>query len=438
MDKICKAFGWWLGKWWHPLAVYLVTLALFAGFVLLDIGMNIKVVNPLVNVICSALFICLLLQVAVVFIAGIVLTFRKRAVTGMAFCLEMAGCLGISWFIFVVLLFAMMFNHKDTFADDLKLPENVELSEPLENGNRSFDAIPDEDPFFNALVKSLENGEDMADDGALRMPVLENLMSTEEGRAKLAAYFGASADWKFANNVFEGILAARSAYEGNGIYSMTENHFVWMEPPPGSRDGRHMQYSFRIYLDGYPDRFFAKKSIRDKEKERGVEVKNGVSTLNTWIEAGRARVYILAQGPGNVSAMTRKMVELVEAELASVDMADQGRPGRDTEVTLYNGMQGGMFVMDIWCNPGEPGELSITANEITTGKELSKSRLPEHSVLVYGSSEDKSYFSQIRFTIYEGDWEQYYGAHLQLWFTPENGAKRLLWEGDYRIQGWMR
>ena len=39
-------------------------------------------------------------------------------------------------------------------------------------------------------------------------------------------------------------------------------------------------------------------------------------------------------------------------------------------VALYNGMQGGMYLLDIWCNPGETGTLSVRALEITNGTRL--------------------------------------------------------------------
>lgn len=430
MEKIRKAFGWWLGKWWHPLAVYWISMVLFVGVSLLDFAVNVKMVYTLVNVAGAALFIFLLLQLAVVFIAGIVLMFKKHAGTGIAFCLEMVGCLFLSSFIFFCLAFVIGLNDNDHFADNLKLPENVVLNEPLEEMG-FFWGRAVEDDFQNALVDSLENGEKLAEGEVLQMPVLENLMSTEEGQAKLLAYLEASPNWKVACNAIDGLYATRTVYLGDGRYSMKEGHMVYLEPWPGRNDLKYMQYSFRIYLDGLPKRSFAKQP-------KAVVHTNGMTHLNTWIKAGEAQVCIHDEAPVEGNPMTKKMVELVEAELASMDMASLGRAGRDTEVTLYNGMQGGMYVMDIWCNPGEPGELSISANEITKGTKLSKSRLPEHNVLVYGSSEDKSYFSQIDFTIYEGNWEQYYGAHLQLWFTPENGEKRLLWEDDYRIQGWMR
>ena len=42
------------------------------------------------------------------------------------------------------------------------------------------------------------------------------------------------------------------------------------------------------------------------------------------------------------------------------------------------------------------------------------------------------------FTIYEGDWDKYYAARLEIWFVPANGGKpRKLKEKLFRVQGWM-
>lgn len=44
-----------------------------------------------------------------------------------------------------------------------------------------------------------------------------------------------------------------------------------------------------------------------------------------------------------------------------------------------------------------------------------------------------------KFTIYEGDWDHYYAARVEIWFVPsKGGAERKLKEKVFRVQGWMR
>lgn len=103
-------------------------------------------------------------------------------------------------------------------------------------------------------------------------------------------------------------------------------------------------------------------------------------------------------------------------------------------------MQGGMYLMDILCNPGEPGLLSLRANEITTGARLSEQRLATCTARIFGSDRPGELFPcKLDLTIYEGNWEQYYGARFEVWFKPDSGGpERKLFEENYRIQGWMR
>ena len=51
------------------------------------------------------------------------------------------------------------------------------------------------------------------------------------------------------------------------------------------------------------------------------------------------------------------------------DMSAYGEK-RPLTVALYNGMQGGMYLLDIWGNPGEKGTLSGRALEITKSTRL--------------------------------------------------------------------
>ena len=43
------------------------------------------------------------------------------------------------------------------------------------------------------------------------------------------------------------------------------------------------------------------------------------------------------------------------------------------------------------------------------------------------------------FTIYEGDWEDYYAARIEVWhYDKATGKEKKLVEKIYRVEGWMR
>lgn len=46
---------------------------------------------------------------------------------------------------------------------------------------------------------------------------------------------------------------------------------------------------------------------------------------------------------------------------------------------------------------------------------------------------------QQEFTIYEGDWGDYYAARIEVWHKDaQTGMERKLMEKVYRVEGWMR
>ena len=92
-------------------------------------------------------------------------------------------------------------------------------------------------------------------------------------------------------------------------------------------------------------------------------------------------------------------------------------------------------------NPGEPGEVYLKAYEVTKGTRLSEGRLGERTRGYVGWSDDpeEKFSVGSEFTIYEGDWEKYYAARIELWFVPANGGKeRKLTERVFKVEGWMR
>jgi len=116
--------------------------------------------------------------------------------------------------------------------------------------------------------------------------------------------------------------------------------------------------------------------------------------------------------------------------------------GEKPKYTLYNDFQGGMYVMEILSNPGEPGVLYVKANEITKGTRLSENFLSRNhnTARIFGSSNpDELFQAYLSFTIHEGNWGQYYGAHIEIWFIPDSGEpERKIFENDYKIEGWTR
>ncbi len=427
MTAIRRLASWYAAKWTHPFWSLLIMLAATCAcaVLLLLLGGNSMF---LLMVWLAALALTLLGSISAI-AAGFVHIFKRlygRAV--------LYGFIGI-FFIWTSLTasgtaaFLLMFTAKDDFIkrNGITPPANMKLKEPGEASGPNLSPSQKCD-FQRSLIESLDNGETLDDSEICRLPALEKLMETEEGRKRLLNYLEASPNWTVFENEIDGIFASRNLIKPNGDIDTSVSHVAYLQ---SEEPQNIIQYSLRIYF-GTPKRRFAanKKSSVKRDKQ-------GYWEANTWIKAGDAAIYIseMSRKPGR--PMTKRMLHIFEQELANISIDAQGREGT-MQIELNNGFQGGIYNMDIWCNPGSSGKLSVRAFEITKNIELSSRRMNMASVRTYGDNSSKVYFSSIAFTIYEGDWEQFYGAKIELWFTPDNDEPRKLWEGNYKVQGWMR
>lgn len=112
----------------------------------------------------------------------------------------------------------------------------------------------------------------------------------------------------------------------------------------------------------------------------------------------------------------------------------------NTYLQIWNGDQGGIYDYDFYYGSIPAGEVFLRCYEITENIPLSENRLPERSKVSIDSTKA---FSQLvhnkSFTIYEGDWDDYYAARIEVWLKDaKTGQETKLMEKVYRVEGWMR
>ena len=100
----------------------------------------------------------------------------------------------------------------------------------------------------------------------------------------------------------------------------------------------------------------------------------------------------------------------------------------------------GEYSYDFYYGPLPSGDVYLRCYEATKNIPLSEDRLLERSKVAIDST---TAFSQLvhnrGFTIYEGDWEDYYAARVEVWFrNKETNEEKKLMERVYRVDGWMR
>ena len=106
---------------------------------------------------------------------------------------------------------------------------------------------------------------------------------------------------------------------------------------------------------------------------------------------------------------------------------------------IWNGEQGGIYHYAFYWPALSDGEIYLRCFEATKNTELSASRLkPRTTVRVLGHNEFGQVVPPTEFTIYEGDWEDYYAVRVEVWHKPTGGKPHKLMEKIYRMEGWMR
>lgn len=111
-----------------------------------------------------------------------------------------------------------------------------------------------------------------------------------------------------------------------------------------------------------------------------------------------------------------------------------------TYLQVWNSFQGGIYKYDFYYPALPSGEVFLRCYEVTKNIQLSEDRLPERStVSINATSSFSQVVEQKEFKIYEGDWEDYYAARIEVWFRDaETKQEKKLCEKVYRVEGWMR
>ena len=120
---------------------------------------------------------------------------------------------------------------------------------------------------------------------------------------------------------------------------------------------------------------------------------------------------------------------------ASVDVKN-----KSTYLQIWNGHQGGIYLYDFYYPSLPKGTVYLKCYEVTENDPLSSYRVLEASSVAHNAT---SSFSKIvdkqEFTIYEGDWFEYYAVRVEVWHRDASTDKETkLLEKIYRMEGWMR
>lgn len=378
---------------------------------------------------------------------------QKRWGKGIINVLLIFGCGTATVCAFGFLMFASMFGpSEDGFADNLKIPEGIEIAEPDVDASDTMDVSTAEgtDELQGIVRKALAvPGGDVAE----FTPDMPSLRRAATDHAKtFRDYIEASPDWHVFIEQGNRFAARRWSYGG--------------EP----RDTLHGYISEFGGDSGFQTRCllcldrkqWSRYSVQHEE-----EGKNPIEPEMSWgndlhesrvmIECGGVWVEIFEQSGKPERRVTKATVTVLEKEFSEFEMDPEGAlarvRARSRELAsrlagknghpfrLLTGMQPGIYGVAYSLNTGEPGSVHLKAFEVTKGTPLSVDRLERASKtrMTWSTDPSERFGAKAGFMIYEGDWSKPYAARFEVWFQPDSGeAERKLAERIFKIEGWQR
>ncbi|WP_146457564.1 hypothetical protein [Rubripirellula tenax] len=380
----------------------------------------------------------------------------KRWQLGGISLISVVGCGVATVFAFGVLMFSSMFGpSEDGFADNLTIPEGIEIAEPDAGDTWGGYALRDDtlegsDKFQDRVRMAMRASGNDSTEFTADMPSLRKA-STDHANI-FGNYIEASPDW----HVF--------LEQGNRFASRRWS--FWGEPRDTlhgyiSEFGGDSRFQTRclLCLDRKQWSRYSVQHVQEGKDsvEPQMTLGNSLHESRVMIECGGVWVEVFEQSDKPERRMTKATVAFLEDEFSdfltspkdalaaaqarSRDLASRlaGKDGRPFR--LLTGMQPGIYEVAYSLNPGEPGSVYLKAFEVTEGTPLSVERLERASKtrMSWSPETAESFGAKAGFTIYEGDWGKPYAARFEVWFRPDsNKPERKLAERIFKIEGWQR
>ena len=113
---------------------------------------------------------------------------------------------------------------------------------------------------------------------------------------------------------------------------------------------------------------------------------------------------------------------------------------KDDYLQIWDGIQGGIYLYSFYYPSLPDGEVFLRCYEVTENVELSTTRLQKASTIEVKNHTGFGLIADMQqFSIYEGEWGDYYAARIEVWFrNASTGEETKLMEKIYRVEGWMR
>lgn len=435
----------YFSSWWLPALVYLCLLGGFATTAI--VGWR-----PL-SVVANVLF-CLAGLAFLGLIAASIWNFiQKRRRISVINLLLIVGCGAANVFVVGFVMFASMFGPiEDGFADNLTIPEGIEIAEPHQDATDPWGAKTPRgsDEFQEAIRQAFSVPGDNTTEFIPAMPSLRQA-STDHPKA-FRDYVEASPDWHVFIEQGKRFASRRWSYGGEP--QDTLHGYISDFSGPSKFQTRCL-----LCLDRKQWSRYSVQHVQEGTRpvKPDMSLGNELHESRIMIECGGVWVEIFEQSDNPERCVTKATVTNLEKEfsefLSNTEASVRGARAKSRELAsrlagddthpfrLLTGMQPGIYGVAYSLNPGEPGNVYLKAFEVTKGTPLSVERLEASSKtrMTWSTDSSELFGAKAGFTIYEGDWGKPYAARFEVWFAPDSGKpERKLAERIFKIEGWQR
>lgn len=443
LEKMKKLLVLYFTKWWLPAAMY---FCLFGGYTItLQWWPDAFTVDVL---LCIA---------GLAFIGLIAATIRylveKKWTDAVANIFLVLGSAYATLYVISSLLIPVMFGpDKDGFADNLTIPEGIEISYPVTdsddstNLNTAGGTDEQQDSIRRALA--VPGGDDS--EFTPSMPAL--CKAATDHAERFRDYLEASPDWHVFAEGGNDFAVRRWSYKGEPRDTLSG--YISEFGVDSSFQTRCLLSLDRKQWSRYAVQHVSQGTVPVKPKiERG----NNLYESRVVIECDSVWVEIFEQSAkperritkATITALEKEFSDfaqnpiatLVSAQAKSRDLAIHLAGKDGTPFQLLEGMQPGIYGVLYSLNPGEPGWVYLKVFEVTKGTPLSADRVAASSKtrMTWSTVPAEKFGAKAGFTIYEGDWGKPYAARFEVWFKPDSGEDdRKLAERVFIVEGWQR
>lgn len=340
---------------------------------------------------------------------------------------------------------------EDHFADNLKMPEGIEIAVPSEEAwTTPSNAQSDDDTFQAGIREALAKPGGDDEKFAPSVPSLRR--ASKEFPKEFRDYIDAAPEWGGFPEQGNRFAARRWKYGGEYRDTLHGYHSEF-----NGKAG--FQTRCLLCLDKKQWSRYEVQTVPESAKPIAPEmtVGNNLDANRVMIDCDGVWLELYEESGTRERRVTKATLRMLEHEFAeflknpAAAVAAARQRSRDIALAtanktgvplmLQNGMQPGMYVARYTLNPGEPGLVYLKAFEVTQGTPLSTDslRAASEKPMTWSKEPSEKFGAKAGFMIYEGDWGKPYAARFEVWFKPESGApERKLAESVFKIEGWMR